>query len=129
MKSVRYTETIEKLGFRVIQVVEGTDYPPRNYQYFQNYHKADEPYTYQVKSVEINHRIVAGYDDTYVTLLTERDIADLERLKKEHDYMRGLIDESNRILSAQARENKIRRANTGVEEAYQHYKFLLNLAE
>jgi hypothetical protein len=129
MKSVRYTESLEKLGFKVIQVVEGTDYPPRNYQYFQQYPKAEEHYTYQIRSVDINHRIVPGYDDTYVTLLTERDIADLERLKQEHQYMLGIVEESNKILSTQARENKVRRANTGVEEAYQHYKFLLNLAE
>jgi hypothetical protein len=132
------TKTLHKFGYTVIQVVEGEKHR-YNYNYrgiknddwYPGYPKTMDPYSYTATSkvVDIQHRIVTGVEDTYVTLLTQSDVADLEQLKQEYDYMRGLVDESNRILQEHVRENKIRRTNAGVEEAYQHYKFLLSLAE
>ena len=140
MKSAaKDVETLKKQGYRVIQVVEG-QHPSYEYVYgrkrnddwYPNYPLTkyeEEAYRHTFKTVHVNHQLIAGHENTYVTLLTEHDVEDLDRMKQEFKYMKAIIDESNQILQQSAREKKIRDTNQGVEEAYQHYKFLLSLTK
>lgn len=119
------TKILNELGCKVIQVVDGTDNPPGSYYHFND--KLETYYT--LKTHEIHHRIVAGYDSTYVVLFSEHDIRRLGQKLHDYNYMSTLFSESQKVLQEDAKERKIRNSNKGVAEAYEHYKFMLNLAK
>lgn len=117
-------DSLKDFGYRVIQVVEAQNPPVSLADY-----KAIDHYNYHIKVTDINHRITAGYDDVYVVLMTREDIHKLEQRNREFEFMQRVISESKAVLNQDGAERKIRQSNPGVDEAYKHYKFMLDLAK
>lgn len=117
-------DSLKDFGYRVLQVVEAQTPPVSLTDY-----KAIDHYNYHIKVTDINHRITAGYDDVYVVLMTREDIHKLEQRNREFEFMQRVISESKAVLSQDGAERKVRQSNPGVDEAYKHYKFMLDLAK